>query len=72
MVIKEMPKLFSKSFEKIISLIICISIFLGFFNSPSYAAKTSMTGDYAKDTISVVKPYKLLLILQKILLIMKT
>ncbi|MDC3203800.1 photosystem II protein Psb27, partial [Prochlorococcus sp. AH-716-B04] len=25
------------------------------FNSPSYAAKTSMTGDYAKDTISVVK-----------------
>ena len=55
MVIKEMRKLFSKSFEKSISLIICISIFLGFFNSPSYAAKTSMTGDYAKDTISVIK-----------------
>ena len=30
-------------------------IFLG---SPSYAAKTSMTGDYAKDTISVVKILK--------------
>tara|TARA_B100000965_G_scaffold239362_1_gene200700 strand:+ start:920 stop:1357 length:438 start_codon:yes stop_codon:yes gene_type:complete len=30
-------------------------IFLG---SPSYAAKTSMTGDYPKDTISVVKILK--------------
>ena len=55
MVTKEMPKLLSKIIEKAISLIICISIFLGFFNSPSYAAKTSMTGDYGKDTISVVK-----------------
>ena len=55
MLAKEMTKLFSKSFEKSISLIICISIFLGLFNSPSYAAKTSMTGDYAKDTISVIK-----------------
>ena len=55
MVIKEMRKLLSKSFEKAISLIICISIFLALFNSPSYAAKTSMTGDYVKDTISVVK-----------------
>ena len=55
MLTKEMPKLFSKSFVKSISLIICISISLGLFNSPSYAAKTSMTGDYAKDTISVIK-----------------
>ena len=55
MVVKEMPELFSKFFAKAISFIICISIFFGLFNSPSYAAKTSMTGDYAKDTISVVK-----------------
>ncbi len=29
-----------------------------FMGSPSYAAKTSMTGDYVKDTISVVKILK--------------
>ena len=55
MVSKKMPELFSKFFAKAISFIICISIFLGVLDSPSYAAKTSMTGDYAKDTISVVK-----------------
>ena len=55
MVIKEMSELFSKFFVKAISLVICISILLGIFNSSSYAAKTSMTGDYTKDTISVVK-----------------
>ena len=55
MEVKEMPKLFSKVFAKAISFIICISITFAFFNSPSYAAKSSMTGDYAKDTISVVK-----------------
>ena len=51
MFIKEMPELFSRFFAKAISLIICLSIFFTLFNSPSYAAKTSMTGDYAKDTI---------------------
>ena len=55
MEVKETPELFTKFFAKAISFIICISIFFAFFNSPSYAAKTSMTGDYAKDTISVVK-----------------
>ncbi len=55
MQVREMPKILSKVFAKAISCIICISIFFAFFNSPSYAAKTSMTGDYAKDTISVVK-----------------
>ena len=50
-----MSELFSKFFEKAISFIICVSILLGICNSPSYAAKTSMTGDYTKDTISVVK-----------------
>ena len=55
MVIKELYELFSKFFAKALSFIICLSIFLTLFNSPSYAAKTSMTGDYPKDTISVVK-----------------
>ena len=55
MLVKEMSVLFSRFFIKAISLIICLSIFLSLSNSPSYAAKTSMTGDYAKDTISVVK-----------------
>ena len=55
MVIKELYELFSKFFAKALSFILCLSIFLTLFNSPSYAAKTSMTGDYAKDTISVAK-----------------
>ena len=55
MVVREMPKLFSKFFAKAISFVICISIFFTIFSSPSFAAKTSMTGDYVKDTISVVK-----------------
>ncbi len=55
MLVKKMPNLINKFFSKIISLIICFSIFLTFFNLPSYAAKTSMTGDYAKDTISVAQ-----------------
>ena len=55
MEVKEMPKLFSKVLAEAVSFIICISIFFALFNSPSYAAQTSMTGDYAKDTISVVK-----------------
>ena len=55
MLVKENSELFSKFFAKAISFTICLSIFFTIFNSPSYAAKTSMTGDYAKDTISVVK-----------------
>jgi len=37
-----------------LSLFICIILLA----SPTYAAKSSMTGDYAKDTISVVKDLK--------------
>ena len=55
MLMKELPELFSRFFVKVISFAISISVFFTVFNSPSYAAKTSMTGDYAKDTISVVK-----------------
>ena len=59
MVTKAMQELFSKFFAKAISLVICISIFFALYSSPSYAAKTSMTGDYAKDTISVVRTLQL-------------
>ena len=55
MLVKETSELFSKFFVKAISFTICLSIFFTILNLPSYAAKTSMTGDYAKDTISVVK-----------------
>ena len=59
MLVKEMSKLFSRIFVRVISFIICLSVFFTLFNSPSYAAKSSMTGDYAKDTISVVKTLKI-------------
>ena len=55
MLLKERVESFSKFFAKGLSFIISLSIFLTLFYSPSYAAKTSMTGDYAKDTISVAK-----------------
>ena len=55
MLLKEMPELFRRFLAKGIALIICLSIFFTLSNSPSYAAKSSMTGDYVKDTISVVK-----------------
>ena len=55
MLVKEIHELFSKFLLKIISFTICLTIFFTLFNPPSYAAKTSMTGDYARDTISVVK-----------------
>ena len=52
---REMLRLFSKFIAKALSFLICISISFTLFNSPTFAAKSSMTGDYAKDTISVVK-----------------
>ena len=58
MLVKELTKLFSKLFAKALAFTLSLSIFLTLFNSPSYAAKTAMTGDYTKDTISVVKTLK--------------
>ena len=42
------------------ALSICVALIIYFFLtiSPSYAAKSNMTGDYAKDTIAVVKALK--------------
>ena len=55
MLLKWTSKLFLKNLFKAISFSISLIIVFTLFSSPSIAAKTSMTGDYTKDTISVVK-----------------
>ena len=55
MLFREKFELFLNNLTKIISFTLSLIIVFSFFNSPSYAAKTSMTGDYTKDTVSVVK-----------------
>ena len=47
-------KFLMKSISICIALIICLVLTI----SPSYAAPSNMSGDYAKDTISVVKALK--------------
>ena len=44
-----------KNLTKAISFVLSLLIVFTIFISPSFAVKTSMTGDYTKDTISVVK-----------------
>ena len=48
-------KKFLKNLTKAISFSISLIVVFTLLSSPSIAAKTSMTGDYTKDTISVVK-----------------
>ena len=55
MSIKFSSELFFKSLAKAISFSLSLIIVITLFNPPTYAVKTSMTGDYAKDTIAVVK-----------------
>ena len=55
MLIKKTAELFFMSFIKAISFATALIIVVALFNEPSLAVKTLMTGDYAKDTISVVK-----------------
>ena len=55
MLLKWTSKLFFKNLTKAISFAISLIVVFTLFSSPSIAAKTSMTGDYTKDTISVVK-----------------
>ena len=55
MLLKWTSELFFKYLTKAISLTLSLIIVFTLFSSPSIAAKTSMTGDYARDTISVVK-----------------
>ena len=55
MLLKWTSKLFFKNLTKAISFAISLIVAFTLFSSPSIAAKTAMTGDYTKDTISVVK-----------------
>ena len=55
MLLKWTSKLFIKNLTKAISFSISLIVVFTLFSSPSIAVKTSMTGDYTKDTISVVK-----------------
>ena len=55
MFFKNKSKLFFRNLFKFLSFAFSLIIVFALLNEPSYAVKTSMTGDYAKDTISVVK-----------------
>ena len=55
MLLKWTSKLFFRTLTKAISFSISLIVVFTLFSSPSIAAKTAMTGDYTKDTISVVK-----------------
>ena len=48
-------KIILKNLTKFISFSLSLIVVLTLFSYPSIAAKTSMTGDYTQDTISVVK-----------------
>ena len=48
-------ELILKKLTKVISFVLSLIVVFTLFSSPSIAVKTSMTGDYTKDTISVVK-----------------
>ena len=47
--------LFFKNLNRAVSFVLSLIVAFIIFIPPSYAVKTAMTGDYAKDTISVVK-----------------
>ena len=53
MLLKWTSKLFFKNLTKAISFAISLIVVFTLFSSPSIAVKTSMTGDYTKDTALV-------------------
>ena len=58
MLLEKMNLSINKFLIKALSICIALIIYLVLTISPSYAAKSIMSGDYAKDTISVVKALK--------------
>ena len=56
---KKTSQLFLRALKKALSFGMSLIVVFTLFNAPSFAAKTSMTGDYSKDTISVVKSLEL-------------
>ncbi len=55
MLLKKTSELFFKNLTKAISFALSLIVVFTLFNAPSYAATTSMTGNYTEDTLSVVK-----------------
>ena len=58
MFLKIMNYSFNKFLMKALSICLALIIYCILSISPSYAAQSTMSGDYAKDTISVVKTLK--------------
>ena len=58
MSLKEINQLILKKIFKTLTIILAFILCINLSAIPSYAAKTSMTGDYAKDTVAVVKTLK--------------
>ena len=58
MLLKSMNLSFNKFLIKAFSICIALIISFSLTISPSYAAQSTMSGDYARDTISVVKALK--------------
>ena len=67
MLLKRTSKLFFKNLTKAISFAKSLIVVFTLFSSPSLAAKTSMTGTIQRIQFQLLKHYKQLLILQKIL-----
>ena len=55
MLLKKTSEFFFKNLTKAISFALSLIVVFTLFNAPSYAATTSMTGNYTEDTLSVVK-----------------
>ena len=55
MLLKKISEFFLKNLTKAISFALSLIVVFTLFNAPSYAATTSMTGNYTEDTLSVVK-----------------
>ena len=58
MLLKSMNLSFNKFLMRALSICVALVIYFVLTISPSYAAQSSMSGDYAKDTITVVKALK--------------
>ena len=58
MLVKEINLSLNKFLMKAFTICIALIIYFVLTISPSYAAPSNMSGDYAKDTISVVKALK--------------
>ena len=58
MLLKKLEFSFNKSLRNTLLFSISLIIYFALTISPSYAAQSKMSGDYAKDTITVVKTLK--------------